>query len=265
MKKRVLSAMLALIIIIPFIISGGFFYKAAICIISILSTREYLHTISTKKEVPTFISFISYIIISLLVLFNANSSDLSLNLDFRIISGLFLVYLLPAILYHDRQKYSIVDAFAMIGVIFFLGASFSILIAVRNISLELLIYLLLIPTITDTFAYIVGSLIGRHKMLEQISPSKTLEGMIAGSMMGTIVATSYYFSIINSQNLLLVFFITLFLTILGQYGDLTFSAIKRYYKIKDFSNIMPGHGGLLDRLDSIIFVVLGFMFFAFIL
>ena len=60
-------------------------------------------------------------------------------------------------------------------------------------------------------------------------------------------------------NILLITVITIFLSILGQLGDLVFSAIKRYYGIKDFSNIMPGHGGVLDRLDSIIFVMLGYM------
>ena len=61
--------------------------------------------------------------------------------------------------------------------------------------------------------------------------------------------------------LIIVILMSLFLSILGQYGDLVFSAIKRYYGKKDFSNIMPGHGGILDRFDSIIFVILGFMFF----
>ena len=62
-------------------------------------------------------------------------------------------------------------------------------------------------------------------------------------------------------NILTVIFMTLILSIIGQLGDLVFSSIKRYFNIKDFSNIMPGHGGILDRFDSIIFVILGFMFF----
>ena len=69
-------------------------------------------------------------------------------------------------------------------------------------------------------------------------------------------------TVFNSKtSLIIVILMSLFLSILGQYGDLVFSAIKRYYGKKDFSNIMPGHGGILDRFDSIIFVILGFMFF----
>ena len=78
--------------------------------------------------------------------------------------------------------------------------------------------------------------------------------------MGTLLPVYLYVTVIDPNiNILLITVITIFLSILGQLGDLVFSAIKRYYGIKDFSNIMPGHGGVLDRLDSIIFVMLGYM------
>ena len=82
-------------------------------------------------------------------------------IDFRIISGLFITLLLPTILYHDREKYSITDSFYMIGGLFFIGAAFTLLISMREYSFKLLIYLLLITIFTDTFAYIIGRLIGR--------------------------------------------------------------------------------------------------------
>ena len=115
---------------------------------------------------------------------------------------------------------------------------------------------------TDTYAYLIGRLIGKHKLLESISPNKTWEGMIAGTVIGTFIATTFYKVVINPEiNIILITLVTLFLSILGQYGDLVFSAIKRYFGKKDFSNIMPGHGGILDRFDSIIFVVFGILFF----
>ena len=115
---------------------------------------------------------------------------------------------------------------------------------------------------TDSFAYFTGSFIGKHKLCEKISPKKTWEGAIGGSVVGTIISTFFYLFVINSSaNLFLVFGITLLLTIIGQIGDLFFSSIKRHYKIKDFSNLIPGHGGVLDRFDSIIFVVLTFILF----
>ena len=94
------------------------------------------------------------------------------------------------------------------------------------------------------------------------SPKKTWEGFVGGALVGTFVSVMFYKTMINPDvvmsNLIVI---TLFLTIIGQLGDLFFSAIKRYFDKKDFSNLIPGHGGVLDRLDSIIFVMLAFSMF----
>lgn len=172
------------------------------------------------------------------------------------------MFLIPTILYPNKKIYSVKDAFYLIGSVFFLGSGFSLLMNIRSISLELTIYLLLIATMTDVYAYLTGSLIGRHKMLERISPAKTLEGMFGGLFFGTLISAVYYQIMIDPYiapaKLILM---TLFLAIIGQIGDLCFSAIKRYFNTKDFSNLIPGHGGILDRLDSIIFILLAFTFF----
>ena len=102
-------------------------------------------------------------------------------------------------------------------------------------------------------------LVGKHKFTS-ISPKKTIEGLIGGTFMGTFVGVAFYHTVINpSMSLLFIIFITMFLSLIGQLGDLVFSAIKRYYDKKDFSDLIPGHGGILDRFDSIIFVVLAFI------
>ena len=215
-----------------------------------------------KKELPSFIKFISYILLSLIILFSSSKAVLEFSIDYRILSGLFIMYLIPTILYHDRKIYSVNDAFYMLGGLIFIAASFSLLISIREKSLLLLIYLFLISIMTDTYAYITGMLIGKHKMISEISPKKTWEGMIGGTVVGVFIATLFYHNFIdNSLQLYILIIITLFLSILGQFGDLTFSAIKRYFNKKDFSNIMPGHGGVLDRFDSILFIMLGFIFF----
>ena len=129
--------------------------------------------------------------------------------------------------------------------------------------------MILIATVTDSFALIIGSLIGKHKLIPAVSPKKSVEGSIGGSLVGTIIATIYYFNVIvknpTTGNVILIIFISLALTILGQIGDLFFSKIKRENNIKDFSNIMPGHGGILDRLDSLSFIVLGYTIFVTVL
>ena len=86
--------------------------------------------------------------------------------------------------------------------------------------------------------------------------------MIFGTIMSVFVGSVFYLTVVDSSfSVIGIVLITTFLSLIGQLGDLVFSAIKRYFGKKDFSNIMPGHGGILDRLDSIIFVILGYIFF----
>lgn len=262
MMQRTISAAIMLLIFVPIFIIGGTIYNIAILVLSILALKEFLDMKQTKKELPIFIQFISYVLLTLFVLMNMTNTDIIFSIDYRIITGLFLVFSLPSVLYHDRSLYSIVDSFYMIGSIFFLGMSFSLMILLRNINIETITYLFIVTMMTDTYAYLIGMLIGKHKLLESISPKKTWEGTIAGSLFGTFIATCFYITFVNSNvELYIVIIMTLFLSILGQFGDLFFSSIKRYYGKKDFSNLIPGHGGILDRFDSIIFVILGFMFF----
>lgn len=262
MLKRIISAAVLFLIAVPIIYIGGNIYISAIYILSLMGLYEFIKIKDTKKVTPLFIKFILYIMLSLMVLTNINMNKMVLTVDYKIIAGLLLTFLIPTVLYHDKNKYSISDAFFLIGVVFFLGSAFKLFIIIRNHNINLLIYLLIITITTDVFAYFTGYFIGRNKLLECISPKKTWEGLIGGTIAGIFVSMVFYHNIIDANiSLNVLFIMSFFLSILGQLGDLLFSAIKRYYGCKDFSNIMPGHGGVLDRLDSIIFVLLGFMFF----
>ena len=124
---------------------------------------------------------------------------------------------------------------------------------IRYIGIYEVIYLFLISTMTDTFALFCGKLFGKHK-LTKISPNKTVEGSIGGSIFGTILPVVFLI-LIGREITLTIVVETFLLTIVGQIGDLYFSSIKRHYGVKDFSNLIPGHGGVLDRLDSILFIM----------
>lgn len=260
MKQRVISAVVAAIIFIPIFIIGGLTFNIACYVLTILGLREFMKAKDHEKKYPDFIRFISYIMITLLY-FNCTMNG-NFNFDYRMIAGVFLTILLPAVLYHNDEVYNVKDAFYLLGGVLFLGFSMSLFYMYRSMGIEYIVFLFLITIITDSYAYFTGRLIGKNKLLEVISPNKTWEGTIGGSVVGTFVCTVYYLTVINSNaSIFIISLVILFLTLVGQFGDLFFSSIKRKFEIKDFSNIMPGHGGILDRLDSIIFVMLAFTFF----
>lgn len=262
MKQRIISAVVAFLIFIPVFLIGGITFNIAFYILTLLGLKEFMKVKEKEKKIPDFIRLIAYITISLLYFGCTLTNKMDFSFDYRMIAGLFLTLLLPVVLYHNDKVYNIKDAFYLLGGVLFLGFSMSLFYMYRSISLELILFLFLVTIITDTYAYFGGMLIGKNKLLEVISPKKTWEGTIIGSLVGTFVCSVYYLTFINQNApIFAVAIIVLFLSLIGQFGDLFFSAIKRKYNVKDFSNIMPGHGGVLDRLDSIIFVMLAFTFF----
>ena len=261
MKERTISAIIMLAIFVPIFIIGGTLFEITGFVLALLSLKEFLDIKETKKELPIFIKVISYIFIILIMGTNLVENEIAFQMDFRILTAIFMSYLIPTVLYHDREKFSVNDAFYLIGSILFLAFSFTLLVNVRNISLSLVIYLFSISVITDTYAYLTGLLVGKHKMIPEVSPKKTWEGAFGGTIAAIFISTVFYITVIDpTASVLTLVFVGAFLSVLGQFGDLIFSAIKRYFDKKDFSNLIPGHGGILDRLDSIIFVLLGFMF-----
>ena len=260
MKTRILSAIFMIMLVAPFIILGGNLYFAAIYVLSLVGLKEFINIRETKKSLPIFVRFISYILMTLFI-FTIEYTTPLMTLDIRLLSGIFIAYLVPLIIYNDNKVYSVVDAFYLITAVLFLGFSFSMLILVRNISINHLLFVLLIPIVNDSYAYITGSLIGKTKLLESISPKKTVEGAIGGLAMAVIVCSYFYTTIIDptiSSSVIIT--ITIFLSIISQFGDLIFSSIKRYFGKKDYSDLIPGHGGILDRLDSLIFVLIAYVF-----
>lgn len=262
MKTRLISAFVLLLIVIPVFLYGGLLYTGAIILVSMLALKEFMDIKETKKKLPIFIKLLAYIFSVLILLSTELSVDNKLVIDFRIVTGLCLIMLLPLVLYHKRELYSINDACYMFTGVLFLSFALSFFNTYYAMNPNLIIYLLLITVATDSYALFTGMLIGKTKLLEEVSPKKTWEGFVGGSIAGTFISVMFYKTVINPEvvlsNLIVV---TLFLTIVGQLGDLFFSAIKRYFDKKDFSNLMPGHGGVLDRLDSIIFVMLAFSMF----
>ncbi len=109
---------------------------------------------------------------------------------------------------------------------------------------------------TDTFAYFTGMLIGKHKLCPNLSPKKTVEGAVGGMIGAAALASLFEAFVIGGKNALSVHFIIMVLlgSVVSQLGDLSASAIKRRTGLKDYGNLIPGHGGIMDRFDSVLFV-----------
>ncbi|HLT00223.1 MAG TPA: phosphatidate cytidylyltransferase, partial [Acholeplasma sp.] len=176
-------------------------------------------------------------------------------------------------------------------VIYYVGLGGASIMLLRYLGVRFIVYVFLVSAVTDIFAYFFGMAFGKHKMAPRISPKKSWEGAIAGTIIGTVVASAFAifygviftkegflghilnpsdfqtifdnFSSLGQQPLyiqtLIIIPITFLGTIAAQIGDLVASKFKRTYQIKDFGNIIPGHGGVLDRFDSIIFIGLLFL------
>lgn len=260
MKTRVLSAILIVLVFIPFLVVGDVPFAVFMSALSAFALYELFKVRESKKKFPLLLKIIGYFIVVAFSLNNFSSVEFKYSFDYRIMAAIIFTFLSPMVFINDTKKFNLNDSLFLTGSVLFLGLSFNLIIITRNYDISYILYLLLVTTITDTFALFTGKLVGKHKLCPKISPNKTIEGFVGGVVMGTFVATAFYNTVISSSvSLVLVIFLTMLLCLVGQLGDLVFSSIKRYYDVKDFSNLIPGHGGILDRFDSLIFVTLAFI------
>lgn len=262
MKTRVFSAIVLLAIFVPALVIGNLPFALMMLVISWFGLSELFKVRKSKKELPILVELFAYILVGFLTLNNYKEAVLTFEMNYQLMALLIFAFLSPLVFINDSKKYNINDALYTVGSTIFIGLSMNLIILIRNFSLAHVIYIFLITIITDTFALITGMCVGRHKLAPQISPKKTWEGLIGGTFWGALVATVFFNTVVNpSVSLGVVMVVSVILSLIGQLGDLVFSSIKRYYNQKDFSNLIPGHGGILDRLDSIIFAILGLLLF----
>ena len=247
MKTRIISAVIALIIVVPLILLGKIYFTLGLSLIAALGYKEILDLSKSHGKIPPVMSIMGLICMLSLIIC---SNDMSVYDGFS--------YQIIAMIFYD-DSYNTKDAIYLLGATIFLGLAFNAFNTIRLRGLNTFIFLLAIPMINDIFAYLIGSKFGKNKMCVKISPNKTWEGSIGGLICGSLVGAIIY-KLFFGKITIKIIIITIILSIIGQIGDLIMSKIKRENEIKDFSNIMPGHGGILDRLDSSIFVFIAYMF-----
>ena len=235
-KKRLIGYVILFLIAIPVFIIGGKLFLVVSSLLAVLAYKELVF-LDKYPKIPIIIGLIA--ILSMIIIYN--------NLSYVLLSSL----LIPIIFYKD---YDSSKAFKLMGISLLLGVAFSSFNTYMVVNKQILLYLIILTVANDTFAYLIGCMFGKHKF-SKISPNKTIEGLIGGITFGFVFGLIYYLVFINSNvNVLFLIFITLILNISAVVGDIVFSKIKREYNIKDYSKLIPGHGGILDRLDSLIIV-----------
>ncbi len=256
MLKRILSATFLILVLVPIIIAGGKAFSIAIGILALLGLKEIFDLKKSHSDIPSGIMLFSMCMLLFLIFYEFELH--SFGISFQVLAILSIGLLFPTLLDYKKKKYETKDALYIFGVLCFLGISFHSVINLRNRNLNLLLYLILTPILTDTFAFFIGKYFGKRKIAPKISPNKTVSGSLWGSIIGTSLSSVFYYYAIGGKEIYLIVILTFILSIIGQLGDLLFSKMKRENDVKDFSNLIPGHGGVLDRFDSLIFVVLAF-------
>ncbi|GEL75844.1 phosphatidate cytidylyltransferase [Tenuibacillus multivorans] len=253
MKTRIITAIIGLAIFLPFVLYGKWPFTVFIYLIATIGLLEMLK----MKRIP-FFSFPTLIGIALLWMFLLNE-ELYTLINKIPLNNLEILYCFVLILLSYtvfvKNRFSFDDVSFVLLSIFYVGIGFSYLIETRQAGLEYILFALLIIWFTDSGAYFVGRAMGKRKLWPIISPKKTIEGFIGGVLSAIVIAIFLQWIYPIDASLLIIIFVAIIASVLAQIGDLVQSAFKRIYDIKDSGNILPGHGGILDRFDSLIFMV----------
>lgn len=295
MKDRLITGIVLAAILIPIVSIEIFLelFQVVMSIFVLIAAHELIRMYESKKKFQV----LPKIGISLLalatffsvggVLGSAEHNPLEANGALSITIPLITLVLFSfLVLFRDFNGEDVGKALTIVN---YIGLGAASIVILRFLGVRFIVYLFLITSATDIFAYLFGMKFGKHKMAPHISPKKSWEGAIAGTVLATIIASSFAlfygyvfypgtwlgdmlnstgeltlldnFSSLGESNslwvqALIIVPVTFLGSIFAQIGDLVASRLKRTYNIKDFGTILPGHGGLLDRFDSVLFVAL---------
>lgn len=257
--KRIISILLGFPLVI-LILTLGNKYVVDICLsgIALLAMQEYFNAISKDSNPVRWVGYLSCIFIAFIHIIPAYFPELPIN-QMLLLGIPTIVLILFAQVICTNMKTNFKDiAYTLFGIIYVIGCILFIALIRGMENGRILTWFAIIAAWgSDTFAYLIGCRFGKHK-LSKISPKKSVEGAIAGVVAATVIAVLYAVVMNNLYNLeysyIFVTIITIILSIIGQIGDFAASSIKRYVDVKDYSNLIPGHGGMLDRIDSLMFL-----------
>lgn len=257
--KRITSILLGFPLVV-IILTFGNKYIVDICLalIAMLAMQEYFNAISKDAKPVRWIGYLACSFIALIHILPTYLPQLPINQILSMGIPTIMLILFSQVIFTNMKTNFKDIAYTFFGMVYVIG--FIVFIALLR-GLDngriLVWYAIIAAWGTDTFAYLIGIRFGKHK-LNKISPKKSVEGAIGG-IIGAIVLVILYTLVMNNlykleYSYLYITIATIILSIIGQIGDFAASSIKRYVDVKDYSNLIPGHGGMLDRIDSLMFI-----------
>lgn len=254
MKQRIITAVIAAAIFIPIVVVGKTPFLLLVYLMASIGLYELMKM--RKMRVVSIEAILSYVLLWIMLLPDRENGFLS-NIDLDKMQ-LLLIGVLLLLIYTvlSKNRFTFDDAGFLIISVLYLGMGFYYFFDTRD-TLGLVYILLALFTIwaTDSGAYFVGRSLGKRKLWPEISPNKTVEGFFGGIISALVIGVLFYAFTSLDYSLMQLLLISLVIAVFGQLGDLVQSAYKRHYGVKDAGNILPGHGGVLDRLDSLIFIL----------
>lgn len=256
MKTRIITGVVAGAIFIGLMVLNGVFFPTLVAILTIIAMNELFKM--HKLNLVSIEGFLASLAALSLVLPVGKMLNLGTDGGLMLFT-LFLFAMLAAMVF-SKGKYSFEDVAYPFLSAFYVGIGFQNLLAARDKSLFVVFLALFIVWSTDIGAYFFGrSLKGRfpQKLLPDVSPNKTLVGSFGGILSAVVVALIMlflYHKELPHVGYLHLALLTVIFSIVGQIGDLVESAIKRHFGVKDSGKLLPGHGGVLDRFDNLLFV-----------
>ncbi len=255
LKKRVISAVVALILLGVVLYINGVAIQLSILVLSVFAVKEFVSAYRNIGKNPSLVIGIAMIVLFLSVVRVGMglAGESKYYLILLSASAFCMIFFVTMFVDFVKSKSSInmmINLFSLL----YIGFPMAMIMVIANNDMSRLFLIFIIAFASDTSAYFSGSLLGKNKLAPEISPNKTKEGAL-GAVVGTtlvlVIAKYFYYT---DMSYLAVIIYGVIGSALAQLGDLTASVIKRHAKIKDFGNVMPGHGGIIDRLDSIFFV-----------
>lgn len=251
MKQRVITAIVLGLFLIPVIFFGELPF---IIFVYGFATIGLIELLKMRKIAPTsFPGLLSMILLWMLLV--PEKTFVLYDMITKSEATLIIVLILLGYTVLVKNKFTFDEAGFLLLSSIYVGMGFYYLIPTREEGAHLLFFALFLIWATDTGAFLFGKKMGKRKLWPKISPKKTIEGSIGGIVLACIVAVIFQMIVEVHPSMTVVILLAILVSVCGQIGDLIESAYKRHYSVKDSGKLLPGHGGVLDRFDSLIFVV----------